>query len=413
MNHRPLLLCCFLGGVLLGTPRLAAQSLEEMQERLEEEVATLDAERDEAVATLREQYVAGLERRMETLSGKDLQVLGEERDRAAESGNPLRPSALSDHPGVRHYQDILVKQLDRIEGARGERVNALIDKLEVYTKRKVAQLRAARDTSAAEEWEEWAKALPRKYKDFRFAGGGKSRFFSLLEGGQKPYLIIVGNSTSEFPGAKIDAPWHQCSSGSRTNWPGTLSKRLKEIGDLRLGGSTCAGVASDEFVKRNGRFRRGLSWVADEKPDAVLLEFAPGGDAVNRFNISVAESRATHERIIRTLREKNPQVEIFLWTGAKSFDSGRRDYGSDRDGSSRKVSDEPQSAYAQMYVDLANEFGSGVYYVDTFTLFADILENKGMSTYRTYFRDGNHTNRRGGEEIIVPEILKVMEFGNG
>ncbi|MCC5842957.1 MAG: SGNH/GDSL hydrolase family protein [Verrucomicrobia bacterium] len=388
-----------------------AQTLETMQSRLDQEVAQLNEARDEAVATLRQQYVAGLERRMETLSGENLQALTQERDRAR-NDESLRPPVLSDNPGVRHYQDILTEQLDRIERPRAERLAILVENLQVFAEGQSAQLRSQGQSAPADAWDQWAAALPANYLDLRFGTGGKTRFLTLLESGQKPYLIIVGNSTAEFPNARIDAPWHQCASGARTNWPGTLSQRLRDLGELRLGGTTCAGAHSTRFVNSEGDFRRGLQWVANEKPDAVIIEFAPGGDAVNRFNISVAESRANHEKIIRELRAQNPDVEIFLWTGAKSFDSGRRNYGSDRDGSDREVSNEPQSAYAQMYVDLANQSGPGVYHIDTFSIFAEILKDKGMGAYRTYFRDGNHTNQRGGEEIIVPEILKVLEFGN-
>ena len=397
---------------LLGSAPLRAQTIEAMQTRLDEEVATLNQARDQAVATLRQQYVAGLERRMETLTGDNLRLLTQERDRARAEG-PLRPPVLSDNPGVRHYQDILIEQLDRIERPRAERLAIMVENLQVFAGGQAAQLRNSGQSAPAEQWEQWAAGLPRQYLDARFGVGGKTRFLTLLESGQKPYLMIVGNSTAEFPNARIDAPWRQCASGARTNWPGYLSRRLRDLGDLRLGGATCAGASSSRFVESDGDFRHGLQWVANEKPDAVILEFAPGGDAVNRFNISVAQSRENHERIIRELRAANPEVEIFLWTGAKSFDSGRRNYGSDRDGSTRDVSNEPQSAYAQMYVDLAQTAGPGVYVIDTFSIFAEILRDKGMGTYRTYFRDGNHTNQRGGEEIIVPEILKVLEFGNG
>ncbi|MCC5842958.1 MAG: SGNH/GDSL hydrolase family protein [Verrucomicrobia bacterium] len=399
--------------ILTGTA-LRAQTLETMQSRLDQEVTQLNEARDGAVATLRQQYVAGLERRMETLSGENLQALTRERDRARDDES-LRPPVLSDNPGVRHYQDILTEQLDRIERPRAERLAILVENLQVFAEGQSARLRSQGQSAPADAWDQWAAALPGNYLDLRFGTGGKTRFYTLLESGQKPYLIIVGTSTAEFPNARIDASWRQCAPGTRTNWPGEFSQRLKAIGDLRLGGATCAGTNSNEFVEGSGGYiQHGnhLEWIANEKPDAVIIEFAAGIDSADRFNISVAQSRANHEHIIRTLRNQNPEMEMFLWNGAKSFDQGRRDYGSERQGTNREVSDEPQSAYAQMYIDLANQSGPGIYYIDTFSIFAEILKDKGMGTYRTYFRDGNHTNQRGGEEIIVPEILKVLENGN-
>lgn len=397
--------------IIAGAQTARAQTIESMQSRLDEEVAQLDKTRDDALQTLRDQYISGLERRMETLDGENLELLREERDRAAGDA-PLRPPALSSNPGVRHYQDLLVEQLDSIERPRAERLAVLVKNLEEFSEKQAAGLRNQGKTDAADAWEKWAAGLPGKYLDPRFAIGGKTRFFTMLESGMKPYLMIIGNSTSETPSAKIDAPWAQCSSGSRTNWPGYLSQRLQDLGDLRLGGTTCAGANSSQFLDGSGRMGnhgfKQLEWVIKENPDAVIIEFAPGADGVSRFNISVAESRANHEKIIRKLSAKNPRIEIFLWTGAKSFGK----YGADRDGSGREVSNEPQEAYAKMYVDLADDSGSGVYSIDTFSQFSQILDKKGMNTYRTYFRDGNHTNQRGAEEIIVPEMLKVLEFGN-
>ncbi|MCH8475060.1 MAG: SGNH/GDSL hydrolase family protein [Opitutales bacterium] len=394
---------------------LDGQTIEEMQTRLDEEVAQLNATRDEAVETLRQQYISGLERRMETLSGENRQLLAEERDRAREAES-LYPPVLSEHSGVRHFQDILIEQLERIEHPRTERLTTLVENLQAFAERQSRQLRGRGQAAKADEWEQWAGELPRNYLDSRFGAGGKTRFYTMLESGQTPYLLILGTSTAEFPRARIDAPWTQCADGTRTNWPGYLSQRLLELGELRLGGNTCAGANSNIFLDGTGRFERHtyrqLDWVKDQNPDAVLIEFAAGIDSRNDLNITVAQSRANHERIIRELRTENPEIEIFLWNGAKSFDQGRRNYGSERDGSTREGSDEPQEAYAQMLIDLANESGAGIYYIDTFSIFAEILEDKGMNTYRTYFRDGNHTNQRGGEEIIVPEVLKVLELGN-
>lgn len=410
---KPLLAVMLLCSVSL---HQRADTLASTRARLEEEVAKLDERRDQAVSTLRQQYIEGLERRMQTLSGENLRVLTRERDRAADEETPLRPPMLSENPGVRHYQDILVKQLDRIERPRAERLAVLVDNLQTYAENRATQLRASGQSNAADEWEQWAAGLPRTYLDPRFSTGGKTRFFTLLESGQKPYLLILGTSTSEFPKARIDAPWVQCASGTRANWPGTLSQHLKNIGELRLGGNTCAGASSELFLDGSGSFGRHtyrqLDWLVDQNPDAVIIEFAVGTDCVDSKDITVADSRANHEKIIRELRKKNPQVEVFIWNGVKSFNQGRLDYGSHRDGSNRKSSNEVQEDYAQMCIDLANEAGPGIYYIDTFSLFSEILEEKGLSTYRTYFRDGNHTNQRGGEEIIVPEILNVLEVGN-
>lgn len=393
-----------------------AQTLPEMQTRLEQEVATLDRARDEQLAALRTHYLGALRNQMGSVgSDADRQALQEEI-RRVEGEGALRPAVLSSNPGIRHFQDILVQQLDRVEQPRAERIAHLVGRLQEFAQNQSVPLRQQGQASAAREWEQWAAALPGRYLDTRFGTGGKTRFFTKLENGQRPYLMILGNSTSEFPNARVDAPWVQCAPGDRANWPGVLSRQLRERGELRLGGNTCAGANSRDFLDGTGSFGRHnfrqLAWLLDQNPDAVIIEFAVGTDSMDRFNLPVAESRQHHETIIRALRERNPDVEIFLWTAVKAFNDGRLNYADDRSGANRDGSNETQVDYARMLVQLANDFGRGIYVIDTFPTFADLLETEGVRTYRTYFRDGNHTNQRGAEQLIVPAMMKVLEFGN-
>ncbi|MCC5850867.1 MAG: SGNH/GDSL hydrolase family protein [Verrucomicrobia bacterium] len=395
---------------------LHGQTVPEMQTRLEKEVTALDQTRDEQFAVLRTYYLGALQTRMASLQSEtDRQSLQEEIRRVQGDGS-LRPAVLSSHAGVRHYQDILVQQLDRIEKPRAERLANLVERLQGFAQNQSAMLRHQGQAAAAAEWETWSAALPGLYLASGYGTGGKTRFFTMLENGQKPYLIILGTSTSEFPNARIDAPWVQCAPGDRANWPGVLSPQLRAIGELRLGGNTCAGATSTEFLDETGRFGnhrfRQLDWLVEQNPDAVIIDFSVGTDSVDRFNVTAAQSRANHEIILRALREKNPNVEIFLWSGAKSFNEGRRNYADDRSGLKREGSNDTQEDYARMLVELARASGPGVYIIDTFPIFAGILEKEGVRTYRTYFRDGNHTNQRGGEQVIVPEMMKVLEFGN-
>jgi len=386
-------------------PLLQAQTPQEMEARLEQEVAALNQARDEQLTALRAQYLGALQGQLPGVQAEaDRQALQEEI-RRVQTGETLRPAGLSGNARVRHFQEILLQQIDRVEAPRRERIGSLVERLQAFAQ-----------NQGTEEWTRWGAGLPARFLEAGMGVGGKTRFLTMLEAGERPYLIVLGNSTSEYPNARIDAPWVQCAPGTRANWPGVLSPQLRNLGNLRLGGNTCAGATSSNFIDGSGRhgdnrFRQ-LDWLVEQNPDAVIIEFAVGTDSVDRFNISAAESRANHETIIQALRANNPQVEIFLLTGAKSFNDGRRSYADDRSGRNRAASNDTQADYANMLIDLARASGPGVYVVDTFALFSEIYEREGLRTYRTFFRDGNHTNQRGGQEVIVPEILRVFEQGN-
>lgn len=432
------LICCFT----FLFPAVA-QTPEVMEERLEAEIETLDQTRDEALAVLRTQYLGFLEQQRQEQQNarrpEAVTLIEAEMERVRGDG-PLRPAHASENPGIRRMQSILLQQIEEVEAPRTARLKTLLQNLKNYSLQQSAELRRQGHEADAASWETWGAALEEKYAGTipetpRVAerppaglrpapgtpagggrGGGPTRFHQKLEAGEKPYMMIIGTSTSENPNGRVDAPWVQCASGTRTNWPPVFSRELQNVGEVRVGGNTCAGASSNDFLDGSGRHGssryRQLDWVKEQNPDAVILAFAVGTDTVGRFDIPLAQSRANHERIIRELREHNPEIEIFLWNEALSFNAGRRNYGDDRDGSTRPSSDEPQSDYAKMCVDLANESGPGVYYIDTFSKFQKIFDEEGLSRYRTYFRDGNHTNQRGGEEIIVPEIMRVLREGN-
>jgi hypothetical protein len=232
---------------------------------------------------------------------------------------------------------------------------------------------------------------------------GQSQFYTKLVNGESPFFMVVGNSTSQ------NASTTTWSSYPKTycEWPLRLKEELESLGDLRFEGHTAPGKHSGNFIEGTDGFSHGLEWVKLNTPDALIMEFAPGADAVGRFNITVAQSKANHETIIDELLAAKPDMEIFLWTGARSTG------GKWEDRSSRVASDEGQPEYAQMLIELAEEKGPQVLSVDTYTEMFAIYENQGSSVYGTYMHDENHTNNKAATEIIVPEIMKVMREGNG
>lgn len=227
--------------------------------------------------------------------------------------------------------------------------------------------------------------------------GTESEFWKKLKNGESPSFVVVGHSTSQaYP-----SPF--CSSSkSFVPWPNTLKAELEKTGSFNLLSCTCAGNPVTAFMGDNDSYgTAGIDWLTSQQADAVIIEFAIGADCVGRFDITVAESKASHEQLIDAILAARSDTEIFLWTGARSYG------GKWNDRSSRASSDESQPDYAAMYVELARE--RNVYVVDTYPTFMQIHDQEGLDAYKAYMADENHTNSKAAEEIIVPTILDAMK----
>lgn len=233
--------------------------------------------------------------------------------------------------------------------------------------------------------------------------GTESNFWQKLKNGERPSVVIVGHSTSQAWGSTF------CSSSkSFVSWPAVLKSELEAVGAVDVLSCTCAGNSSLHFagivtegVKETSYGNGGIECVKGHAADALIIEFAIGADCVSRFNITVNDSKNAHKQLFDEFLSANPESEIFLWTGARSYG------GKWEDRSSRSSSNESQPEYAQMYVDLAAE--EGFYVVDTYTELFRIHEEEGLNPYKQYMNDENHTSNFAAENIIVPSILSIMQ----
>jgi alpha-L-rhamnosidase/acyl-CoA thioesterase-1 len=134
--------------------------------------------------------------------------------------------------------------------------------------------------------------------------------------------------------------------------------------------------------------------VVDEKPDVVFIEFTIN-DSVERFHMSVDQSKANTEKIIDTIKAARPDCQIILQitnpvAGHPEGDSSHR---------------KDQPAYEQMYRDLGK--ADGLLVIDHSPSWQAVLA-KGEDEYKKLVPDGVHPNKAGCEQIVTPEILKAI-----
>lgn len=135
--------------------------------------------------------------------------------------------------------------------------------------------------------------------------------------------------------------------------------------------------------------------VLDNKPDAVFIEFAIN-DAHKKFGITPQESKENLLKMIKTLREQNPKVEIILSTMNDVIDVNGKTSGTDR----------PQLAeYYQGYRDVAAE--QKCLLVDHYKNWLE-LKKKDEATFKRYLPDGLHPNADAAKALILPAVMQVL-----
>ncbi len=243
------------------------------------------------------------------------------------------------------------------------------------------------------------------------AAAGETQFYTKLKNGENPTFYVIGNSTSQ---SAATTEWSSYKK-NYCEWPKRLKEELETVGEVNFEGHTAPGKHSKNFIDGTEGFAHNLDWVNSQAPDAVIMEFAPGADAVERFNITLSMSRQYHEQIITSMLATNPSIEIFLWTGARSYGGKWAQRLGDGDAEIPNAREDgiAQPEYAAMLLEVASASGPNVYVVDTYTDMVAIYEQQGESTYKTYMYDDNHTNDKAATDIIVPKIIEVMRQGNG
>lgn len=134
--------------------------------------------------------------------------------------------------------------------------------------------------------------------------------------------------------------------------------------------------------------------VLSKKPDTVILEFATN-DAVTRFNISLEDCRENTEVLIKRIKEQLPECEILLHSVC-GHPLGKN------------AENRPEmKAYNNVYRTIAKK--QKLRYINTAEIFSRIAEEQGVPELRKFAGDGVHPTKKGGLEIIAPNVIRGLE----
>lgn len=200
----------------------------------------------------------------------------------------------------------------------------------------------------------------------------RSRFVQKLGAGLQQRIVVYGTSLTAF------GAWPAQMKGMLdVAWPGRAS----------LVNRGASGMASDWGIANLS------AQVLAEAPDVVFLEFSIN-DAVDRFDISLTESRKNLEAIIDGIEAANPNCEIIIQVTNPVID--------------RHPSDEGWRPnlehYQQIHRDIANE--RDILLIDHQPAWQALLDI-GDYEFSLFVPDGVHPNAEGEEAIMTPVLLQA------
>ena len=206
----------------------------------------------------------------------------------------------------------------------------------------------------------------------------QSHLVKNLKSGKSQTLIVYGTSISSM---RPNGPL----------WVKKVEDELNRKYDNRL------------TVLNTGKSGQNSNWalknledsVLMKRPDAVIIEFATN-DAVTRFDISQEDCRYNTELLIKRIKERYPECEIFLHTPC-GYPLGKN-----------AVNRPEMKAYNEVYELIAEE--QDLRYIDESETFIRIAEKQGEAELRKFAGDGVHPTKRGGLEIIAPNVIRVLEM---
>ncbi len=206
----------------------------------------------------------------------------------------------------------------------------------------------------------------------------QSRLVKNLESGKTQTLIVYGTSVSSM---RPNGPL----------WVKKVEEELNKKYDNRL------------TVLNTGKSGQNSIWalknledsVLLKKPDAVIIEFATN-DAVTRFNISLKDCRENTELLIQRIKERFPECDIILHSVC-GHPLGKN------------AENRPEmKAYNKVYQSIAKK--QKLRYINTAEIFIRTAKEQGVPELRKYAGDGVHPTKRGGLEIIAPNVVRVLEM---
>lgn len=209
-----------------------------------------------------------------------------------------------------------------------------------------------------------------------FSAFCQSRLIEQLKNGKPQHIVVYGTSLS--------------SGGTGNVWMRVVSAAIqKQFGDglIRYTLAGKGGMWSTWGVKN---FEDS---VIAKKPDAVFIEFGMN-DAFQEYDTSVDLAKLNLTYMIDRIRLYSDSCDIFLQVMNMPI--------------SKSAGYRPHlDAYYAMYRETAKE--KKVILIDHYPNWLAILD-KGEDIFRQYVPDGLHPNKKGGEEIIAPKILEVLNL---
>ncbi|WP_187443963.1 SGNH/GDSL hydrolase family protein [Sphingobacterium phlebotomi] len=197
-----------------------------------------------------------------------------------------------------------------------------------------------------------------------------------MKNGKPQHIVVYGTSLS--------------SGGNGKAWMEAVKARLEEKYGDNLVSYTLAGKGGMWSVWGVRNFEDS---VIAKKPDAVFMEFGMN-DAFEEYGTSVALAKLNLAYMIDRIRLHNDSCDIFLQVMNMPI------------GKSASFRPHLDDYYA-MYRETAQE--KKVTLIDHYPNWQIILD-KGEDIFRQYVPDGLHPNRKGGEEIIAPKIVEVLNL---
>ena len=204
-------------------------------------------------------------------------------------------------------------------------------------------------------------------------------FFKNLQAGKKQTVVVYGTSLSHT-----------------AEWP----KALKEYLDQQFPGQVNFINSASSGKESNWGVANLAKRVLTNQPDLVFIEFSIN-DAATKHNISTEKSAANLDRIVKALRQQNPQVDIVLQTMSTVWDSPAEP----PDRAAAKARPHLDDYY-EVYRKYAREHGLPL--VDHYPSWLK-LQQEDEGKYKQWLPDGTHPIPEASLAVTLPAIEALLK----
>lgn len=200
--------------------------------------------------------------------------------------------------------------------------------------------------------------------------------FKNLQSGKQQAVVVYGTSLSDT-----------------SEWP----KAFKAYFDKRFPGQVSFTNAASSGKQSNWGVANLESRVLSLHPDLLLIEFSMN-DAATKHQISPELALANLDRMVKSLRQQNPQVDIVLQTMNTVFDGN--------DGKQAATARPNLETYYEGYRKYANE--QGLPLIDHYPNWRK-LQQEDEATFKHWLPDGTHPAPKASLAVTWPAIETLLE----